>query len=150
MNSKTTINLTDKERLYEGNRHKFAIIIIIFEIIITILFGLFVRMKPHTDINSNQSYYPMYQDVNVMILIGFGFLMTYIKKHAWSALVYTFFINAIIVQLYILLADFWGKVFHGHWDYKIYLGEKDFTAASYSVAAVLISFGALLGKIGPL
>ena len=114
------------------------------------MYGIFVRMRTHTDINTNQSYYPMYQDVNVMMLIGFGFLMTYIKKHAWSALVYTFFINAIIVQRYILLSDFWGQIFHGHWEDKIYLGEKDFTAASYSVAAVLISFGALLGKIGPL
>jgi ammonium transporter Rh len=59
----------------------------------------------------------MYQDVNVMMLIGFGFLMTYIKKNAWSSLVYTFFINAIIVQLYLLLSDFWTKVFHGHWEH---------------------------------
>lgn len=53
----------------------------------------------------------MYQDVNVMMLIGFGFLMTFIKRHAWSALSYTFFINAIVVQLYILLAGFWERVF---------------------------------------
>jgi ammonium transporter Rh len=49
----------------------------------------------------------MYQDVNVMMLIGFGFLMAFIKTHAWSALSYTFFINSIIVQLYLLLGPFW-------------------------------------------
>ena len=87
-----------------------------------ILYGLFVRVKPHADADANQSYYPMYQDVNVMMLVGFGFLMAYIKNYSWSALVYTFFINAIIVQLYILLSDFWGKVFHGHWEgTKIYV-----------------------------
>jgi ammonium transporter Rh len=92
----------------------------------------------------------MYQDVNVMMLIGFGFLMTFIKHHAWSSLVYTFFINAIIVQLYILLYDFWHKVFNGKWDYLIYVKESSFTAASYSVAANLIAFGGVLGKVGPL
>jgi hypothetical protein len=45
--------------------------------------------------------------------------MTFIKSHAWSALSYTFFINAIIVQLYSLLAPFWSRVFHGGWDQKI-------------------------------
>jgi len=33
-----------------------------------------------------QGYYPFYQDVHVMIFIGFGFLMTFIKTSAWSAL----------------------------------------------------------------
>ena len=70
------------------------------------MYGIFVRVEAHADANVNHSYYPMYQDVNVMMLIGFGFLMTYIKKHSWSALVYTFFINAVIVQLYILLSSF--------------------------------------------
>ena len=92
----------------------------------------------------------MYQDVKVMMLIGFGFLMTFVKNHSWSALSYTFFINAVIVQLYLLLQPFWHKVFYGHWDEKIEIVEKSFTAGSYSVATVLISFGAVLGRVGPL
>lgn len=80
------------------------------------MYGLFLRPLVHNDDAVNVNYYPMYQDVNVMMLIGFGFLMTFIKSHAWSALSYTFFINAIIVQLYLLLAPFWARVFHGGWD----------------------------------
>jgi ammonium transporter Rh len=93
----------------------------------------------------------MFQDVNVMMLIGFGFLMTFIKKYSWSALSYTFFINAIVMQLYPLWQGFWHRVFHGHWDtYQIYIKEQSFTGASYSVASMLIAFGAILGKVGPL
>jgi ammonium transporter Rh len=92
----------------------------------------------------------MYQDVNVMMLIGFGFLMTFLKNHSWSALSYTFFINAVVVQLYLLWQPFWHKVFHGGWDSTITISESTFTTASYSVAAVLISFGAVLGRVGPL
>jgi hypothetical protein len=81
-----------------------------------IFYGIFVRINPRSDSDMNQSSYPLYQDANVMMLIGFGFQMAYIKNYSWSALVYTFFINAVTIQLYILLSDFWGKVFNGHWD----------------------------------
>lgn len=78
-----------------------------------------MRVKAHDIVDNNQTYYPMYQDVNVMMLVGFGFLMTFIKRHSWSALSYTFFINAVVVQLYILLAGFWERVFKGEWNHKI-------------------------------
>lgn len=63
----------------------------------------------------------MYQNVNVMMLIGFGFLMTFVKNHSWSALAYTFFINAVVVQMYIPLSAFWEKIFEGTWDEIILL-----------------------------
>lgn len=120
------------------------------EIIVLILYGLFVRPTVHNDIDVNHNYYPAYQDVNVMMLIGFGFLMTFIKTHAWSALAYTFFINAIVVQYYILLSSFWARVFKGGWDNTtISIQENNFTGGSYCVAAMLIAFGGLLGKVGP-
>jgi len=52
-----------------------------------------------------------------MVLVGFGFLMTFIRRYAWSALAYTFFINSVVIQLYILVAGFWDRVFFG-WDSK--------------------------------
>jgi ammonium transporter Rh len=61
--------------------------------------------KPKDHLNNER--YAVFQDVNVMMLIGFGFLMTFIKTHALSALSYTFFINAIVIQVYILLNPFW-------------------------------------------
>ena len=140
-----------QEDVHQSNRRKFAILMIVVEILIVVLYGVFVRVQPHNDMQKNQTYYPMYQDVNVMMLIGFGFLMTFIKRHAWSALSYTFFINAVVVQLYILLAGFWHRVFSDHWDDNkiIFIEENSFTGASYSVAAMLIAFGAVIGKVGP-
>lgn len=92
----------------------------------------------------------MFQDVNVMMLIGFGYLMTFVKRHSWSALSYTFFINAIIVQLYPLLQALWSRAFHNNWEEsKIFVDEKSFTGAAYAVASMLIAFGGVLGKVGP-
>ena len=114
-----------------------------------IFYGIFVRAKTHNDATLNANYYPMYQDVNVMMLVGFGFLMTFLRFHSWSALAYTFFINAVVVQLYVLFGGFWGNVFHGGWGNYLELDEQALTAGLYSVAAVLISFGGVLGRLGP-
>jgi ammonium transporter Rh len=83
------------------------------------MYGVFVKQLFHTSDANNTKFYPMYQDVNVMMLIGFGFLMTFIKNNSWSAVSYSFLINAIVVQLYLLLSPFWHKVFKGHWEDKI-------------------------------
>ena len=140
----------EQKDAHEKNRKVFAVCLILTEIVVVVFYGIFVRVKPHEILDNNQTYYPMYQDVNVMMLVGFGFLMTFIKRHSWSALSYTFFINAVVVQLYILLSAFWERVFHGDWGSKIEVLEQSFTGASYSVAAILIAFGAVLGKVGPL
>lgn len=101
--------------------------------------------------DSNANRYPAYQDINVMMLIGFGFLMTFLKNHAWSSLAYTFFINSVVLQLYILLAAFWKRVLDTGFqkEFYIYVQESSFSLASYSVASVLIAFGAVLGRVGP-
>lgn len=90
------------------NLQKFGLWLLILEVAIIILFGIFVRMETHhaSDELASQRY-AAFQDINVMMLIGFGFLMTFIRTHSWSALAYTFFINAIIVQIYILFKAFW-------------------------------------------
>lgn len=41
---------------------------------------------------SVQTTYSMYQDINVMIFIGFGFLMVFLKTHSWSAVGFNFLI----------------------------------------------------------
>ena len=134
---------------HSAYRRNFAIGLIVLELIAVIFYGIYVRIRTHTDANFNANYYPMYQDVNVMMLIGFGFLMTFLKSHAWSALGYTFFINGIVVQFYVLIGSFWTKVFHGGWGSYIELDEQALTAGLYCVASVLISFGAVIGRVGP-
>lgn len=87
-----------------------------------------------------------------MILIGFGFLMTFIRSKAWSALGFTFFTNAIVFQMYILWEGFWQKVFHDHFSGERYL-RVDIVVlikASFCVGSVLIAFGAMIGRVGPL
>ena len=95
---------------HAGNIKKFAVLILIVEIIIIVLFGIFVRIENNTNASLNPDRYPAYQDINVMMLIGFGYLMAFTKSFSWSAFAYTFFLNALLPQLYILLSAFWMRV----------------------------------------
>ena len=125
--------------------------LLVLEVMIIVCYGVFVRFS--TSAANNYEKYPAYQDVNVMMLIGFGFLMTFIKSHMWSALMYTFFINSIVVQLYVLFNGFWKRVLHDGFSggnaFYINIEEQTFTGASYAAAAMLISFGGVIGRVGP-
>lgn len=63
---------------------------------------------------SVQSTYPMYQDINVMVFIGFGFLMTFLKTHSWTAVGFNFIIAIWAIQWTILCQGFWGMVLVGN------------------------------------
>jgi ammonium transporter Rh len=131
----------------------FVVVLVVVEIIIVALYGVFVRFQKPSTSTLNSEFYPAYQDVNVMMLIGFGYLMAFSKSFSWSAVSYTFFINAISVQLYILLSAFWKRVIVTSFEvegYYIYINETTFTAGLYSAASMLIAVGCSIGRVGPL
>lgn len=47
-----------------------------------------------------------FQDVHVMIIVGFGFLMTFLKRYSWSALGFNFLFSAFTIQWAILVQGF--------------------------------------------
>lgn len=58
-----------------------------------------------TDWTLNVCFLPtitVYQDVHVMIWIGFGFLMTFLRRYSQSAVGLTFLVGAILVQVAML------------------------------------------------
>ena len=52
----------------------------------------------NTNTNTINNYYPFFQDVHVMIFIGFGFLMTFLKKYSHSSLGFNFYLAALSIQ----------------------------------------------------
>jgi hypothetical protein len=87
------------------------------------------------------------------MLIGFGFLMAFSKTFSWSAISYTFFMNAILVQLYMIIYAFWKRVLIDGFNsdnYFIFIDEVDYKLAFYSAASLFVGFGSVLGRVGPL
>ncbi|NWR56236.1 RHAG protein, partial [Bucorvus abyssinicus] len=122
-------------------RFKFSILALLLEVIIIVLFGIFVEYKENDD---STTLYPFFQDVHVMIFVGFGFLMTFLKKYGFSSVGINMLIAALGLQ--------WGTLMQGFWhmrEGKIRVGIKSMINADFSTAAALISFGAVLGKTSP-
>ncbi|XP_004696423.1 ammonium transporter Rh type A [Echinops telfairi] len=137
-------------------RFKFPLVALGLEIAMIVLFGLFVRYEEDqssqhfnaskgANVDKFIELYPLFQDVHVMIFVGFGFLMTFLKKYGFSSVGINLCIAALGLQ--------WGTIaqglIHGHGQ-AIPIGIKNMINADFSTAAVLISFGAVLGKTSPL
>ncbi|XP_071518715.1 ammonium transporter Rh type B-B-like [Panulirus ornatus] len=93
---------------------------------------------------SLSAYYTMFQDVQVMLLVGFGFLMTFLRRYGHSALGLNFLLTALALQLG-LLVDGLFKAKGGF----ITLNILSLLEADFTCAAVLISLGAVLGNTSP-
>jgi len=52
-------------------------------------------------------YYKQITDIGMMMLVGYGFLVSYLRFHRWHSLSLTFFSSMFVCQYYILLAGFW-------------------------------------------
>jgi len=84
-----------------------------------------------------------------MIFVGFGFLMTFMRTNGFNSVGFNFMIATLAIQLSILINGFFHNVFSGHWN-KISLDIETLIAADFAAGAVLITYGALLGKVSPL
>jgi ammonium transporter Rh len=128
------------------------------EVVVIILYGVFTKYDADGDPlkagtfeeHSQQTasrYYAFYQDIHVMIFIGFGYLMTFLKTYSWSAVGFNFVIAAWVLQISFLLMGFWTRAFSGEWVGMIEWNIPALINMDFRAATVLISFGAVLGKL---
>jgi ammonium transporter Rh len=57
-----------------------------------------------------QTLFPMWQQINVMVFIGFGFLKVFLKTFSWSAISFNFLCAAMACQWATLCYGFWQMV----------------------------------------
>ncbi|XP_070252089.1 ammonium transporter Rh type B [Myotis yumanensis] len=122
-----------------------------------ILFAVFVRYDHETDAarwhegnhsNADNEFYfryPSFQDVHAMVFVGFGFLMAFLQRYSFSSVGFTFLLAAFALQWSTLVQGF----LHSFHDSHIHVGVESMINADFCAGAVLISFGAVLGKTGP-
>jgi ammonium transporter Rh len=83
-----------------------------------------------------------------MIFVGFGFLMTVMRKFSYSALCFTFLIGAISFQLHPLFTMLFETAYHkAH--YHIAMSIELLILASFCAGSILIAFGGIIGKVTP-
>ena len=90
--------------------------------------------------------YPFFQDVHVMIFIGFGFLMVFLKTHSWTSVGFNYIIACWALQMNVVMQPTWHMLLiDGHLE-KIPITIESLITSDFAAGAVLISFGAILGK----
>jgi len=133
---------------------RFAQALLLLECVILIFMSQVLTYSDEAKVSDGsvpgmQFYYPVFQDVHVMIFVGFGFLMTFLHHHGWSAVGFNMMIAVLTVQMALLWNGFWHHVYESHFE-LIKLDVKSLITADFAAGAVLITFGALLGKVSPL
>jgi ammonium transporter Rh len=145
-----------REKAWERHRLGFFIYTAIAEIVIIILYSQLVEYTYIDGDENLATYYPFFQDVNVMIFIGFGFLMSFLHKYGFSSVGLNFVTAAFSVQVALLMTGFWERVYEeylhpGHgFDHKLPVNVTIMIKALFAAGAVLITMGACLGKTTPL
>lgn len=141
--------------MHYPHRFIFPILLFIFQVIFICLLGFHSQYKyyPASNITNYENpprglvdlYYPMYTDIHVMMFIGFGFLMTFLRRYSFSAVGFNFILCAFTLE--------WALIIHGYmfdWnsDHKKFIIDiQSLITADFVSASILISMGALLGKV---
>jgi ammonium transporter Rh len=91
----------------------------------------------------NEFMYNMSIDVLLMLLIGFGFLMVFVRKYGFTSLTTTFLMVAISLPLYMLVRPYlWGSA-----SALTATNISMLLFAEFAAASLLIAIGGPLGRV---
>lgn len=77
-----------------------------------------------------------------MLLVGFGFLMVFVRNHGYSSITATFLVVSIAIPMYIVIKSFGGEEFT-----MSTLSIDTLLFAEFAAASLLIAIGAPLGRL---
>ncbi|XP_042243916.1 rh blood group, D antigen isoform X1 [Thunnus maccoyii] len=91
------------------------------------------------------NFYPEFQDVNVMVILGFGFLCTFLVRYGFSGTGFNLLVAVMATQLAIILNGIESWYYRG----KIRLDLKSLVVAEMCASSALIAIGTVVGKTNP-
>ncbi|XP_054651815.1 rh blood group, D antigen [Dunckerocampus dactyliophorus] len=91
------------------------------------------------------SLYPVFQDLNVVVFLGFGFLSTFLVRYGFSGSGFNLLVAVLATQWALILNGMESWYYRG----KIWVDMRSLVIAKMCAASVLISLGAVQGKTNP-
>jgi ammonium transporter Rh len=118
-----------------------------------ILLVLFVTATTYNFKEYSPTEYVIFRDIMTMLLLGFGFLMTFLKKYGLGAVGLTMMLTVISVQLNIFM-ELGARFLNGDAGSEDTVLPLPLSVASiidgeFSAATLLISYGAVIGRASP-
>eukprot|EP00485_Elphidium_margaritaceum_P008393 CAMPEP_0202692502 /NCGR_PEP_ID=MMETSP1385-20130828/6863_1 /ASSEMBLY_ACC=CAM_ASM_000861 /TAXON_ID=933848 /ORGANISM="Elphidium margaritaceum" /LENGTH=484 /DNA_ID=CAMNT_0049348041 /DNA_START=66 /DNA_END=1520 /DNA_ORIENTATION=- len=155
------VNVNKRENDKHGGtvrqERQFMIVAISFQILLLILYAISTdysdgTVAAHSDDHEWGTepfyFYGMYQDVHAMMFVGFGFLMTFLRRYGFGALTFNFLLCAFGIQWGMYIFHMIPWVFNEHIG-VLHINTYKLVDGDIATAVVLISFGALLGRVNP-
>ncbi|XP_010562489.1 PREDICTED: ammonium transporter Rh type B [Haliaeetus leucocephalus] len=141
-----------------ASRFQLSGLCFLLQIITIILFAVFVRYGPESSPgfcsqqlncswrNQDTSFqHPRFRDVHLQALLGFGLLVAFLSRYGPGSVAISILIMAFAIQWAVLIQGFLHFFLNG----KIYVGAQSIVSADFCTAAILISTGAVLGRVNP-
>ena len=140
-------------------RRTFPLVILTWQFILILSYAFLSLFDQEFVVNSTLSfeslekdtikqYYGLFQDVNVMIYVGFGFLMAFLKGHSMGSITLNFLLAVLSMQTSIILNHLFHCALANRYE-KLVLSLPSLIGGNFAAGAVLIAFGALLGRLSP-
>ncbi|NXT55420.1 RHBGA protein, partial [Pluvianellus socialis] len=130
----------------------------LLQILTIILFAVFVRYSPESSSGPcsqqpNCSWkhqdsgfqHPRFRDGHLQVLLGFGLLLAFLGRYGPGSVAISILVVAFAIQWAVLIQGFLYFFLNG----KIWVGAQSMVSADFCTAAILISSGAVLGKVNP-
>ncbi|NXN06966.1 RHAG protein, partial [Indicator maculatus] len=122
----------------------------LFQGALLLFFALFVTYEEPSarvedaSLVANQLYgtYPLFQDIQVMLVVGLGLLLTFLPRYGLSVLTHNFLLLNFCMQWALVVQGLLHHLHHG----QIHLDLHSLLLAEFAAVTVLISAGAVLGR----
>ncbi|NWW48948.1 RHBG protein, partial [Pedionomus torquatus] len=125
----------------------------VFQGVLLLFFALFVsynKSLPQAEdasLVAIQLYgtFPLFQDIQVMLVVGLGLLLTFLPHYGLSALTHNFLLLNFSTQWALVLQGLLHYFHHG----QVLLDLHNLLTAEFAAVTVVISVGAILGRTSP-
>ncbi|XP_061699079.1 rh blood group, D antigen [Syngnathoides biaculeatus] len=126
-------------------RSRLAPLLLSLQMGFIVVYYFCVEIENNMNGNTFSNVYPVFQDLNVIVFLGFGFLSTFLVRYGFSGSGFNLLIAVLAIQ--------WGLILDGieSWYYRgmIRIDLRSLVVAEMCTASVLISIGAVQGKTNP-
>ncbi|NWI29787.1 RHBG protein, partial [Sula dactylatra] len=95
--------------------------------------------------NELHGIFPLFQDIQVMLVVGLGLLLTFLPRYGLSAVTHNFLLLNFSMQWALVLQGLLHHLQHG----QVHLDLHNLLTAEFAAVTVLISVGAVLGRTSP-
>ncbi|MCJ8730998.1 hypothetical protein PDJAM_G00190730 [Pangasius djambal] len=121
---------------------------LLLQITFIVIFAFFVEIGDYEKIKEEEFIYSYakFQDIHVMVFLGFGFLAMFLKRYGFSSSAFSMLVAAMAVQ--------WATILNGfllshRFNWKIRIQLKSLVDAELCAASTLVAMGTILGKTNP-